>query len=107
MRVLYVIPLMNPIIMDIESTLQAKQKLVGGPIEVLRFTHENDAVIVLNEVGRILGMPVNRTVAGHSICGPFIVCGYDCDGNLLGLTDTQLSIYIEFFSLPATGTQLN
>lgn len=105
MRILFVVPLMNPIIVDIESTLQAKQKLVGGPIEVLRFTLENDAVIVLNEVGRILGMPVNRIVNGHAICGPFLVCGYDSEGNLLELTDAQLDVYKGFFKLPGVDTQ--
>ena len=107
MKVLYVVPLMNPVVVDIESTLQSKQKLVGGPIEVLTFTPENDSVIILNEVGRLLGMPINRIVNGHSICGPFLVCGYDSEGNLLELTDEQIDIYMEFFSLPVVDTQLN
>lgn len=72
MRVLLVLPQVEPVSVDIESTLQAKQKLVGGPIEVLHFTPENDAVIILNEVGRLLGLPVNRMVNGYSVCGHFL-----------------------------------
>ena len=107
MRVLLVLPQVEPVSVDIESTLQAKQKLVGGPIEVLHFTPENDAVIILNEVGRLLGLPVNRMVNGYSVCGPFLVCGYNSEGDLLELTDDQLRSYSELFSLHVENTQLN
>lgn len=107
MRVLLVLPQVEPVTVDIESTLQAKQKLVGGPIEVLHFAPGNDAVIILNEVGRLLGLPVNRMVNGHSVCGPFLVCGYNSEGDLLDLTEDQLRLYSELFSLHADNTQLN
>ena len=45
---------------EIENTLEAKQKYVGGYIEVFRLTDEID--IILNDEGKINGMKPNRAL---------------------------------------------
>lgn len=45
-------------VQEIENTLEAKQKLVGGTIQVISITPEIDAV--LNDEGKLIGLPVNR-----------------------------------------------
>lgn len=45
-------------VQEIENTLEAKQKLVGGSIQVISITPE--IVAVLNDEGKLIGLPVNR-----------------------------------------------
>lgn len=48
--------------MTIENTLEAKQKLVGGYIEMYYLPTDDDAVIICNEEGKINGLPLNRGI---------------------------------------------
>lgn len=98
MKVILVEPGKQPNTIDIEPTLEAKQKIVGGLIDVLEFTDNNDAIIVVNDEGRNIGMPFNRSINNHRIFGTFLICGYDGDGNLLGLRADQLRKYTALFS---------
>lgn len=43
---------------EIENTLDAKQKIVGGLIQVVSLTPEID--IIINDEGKLRGMPLNR-----------------------------------------------
>lgn len=43
---------------EIENTLEAKQKLVGGIIQVIAITPEIDAII--NDEGKLSCLPINR-----------------------------------------------
>lgn len=106
MKVILVEPGKQPQTIDIEPTLEAKQKIVGGPIDVLEFTDDNDAIIVVNDEGRNIGMPFNWSVNNHRIFGTFLICGYDDDGNLLGLRADQLRKYTALF-IRRTGAPLS
>ncbi len=50
----------DPVLTDIDNTLEAFQKNVGGYIETVTLTEE--LVIVCNEEGRIQSLPYNCTV---------------------------------------------
>ena len=56
-RVLYKEINKKPVVMEIDNTLEAKQKLVGGLIEVV--SYQKDMLLVCNEEGKIRNMPVN------------------------------------------------
>lgn len=43
---------------EIENTLEAKQKIVGGLIQVVSLTPEID--VIINDEGKLRGMPLNR-----------------------------------------------
>ena len=43
---------------EIDNTLEAKQKIVGGLIQVVRLTPDID--IIINDEGKLRGMPLNR-----------------------------------------------
>lgn len=58
---------------EIENTLEACQKIVGGWIEVVRIFA--DVAIVVNEDGKINGMKPNFICCGDLICGPAFFCG--------------------------------
>ena len=71
-------------IVEIENSLQALQKAVGGYIETV--TLFSDATILCNEEGRLQGLPYNCTVAGVDFVGSVLAVGVDgCE--MCGLSD--------------------
>lgn len=79
--VLYIEPGKTPRLMEIDNTLEAKQKIVGGYIEAY-MPFEDEAAIICNEEGKFNGMEPNRAVYNDEgemidiIFGPFFIC-YD------------------------------
>lgn len=57
----------------ISPTLKNLQQTVGGYIETV--TIAEDAVIICNEEGRLLGMPHNCNVMGIDFVGPIVFAG--------------------------------
>lgn len=57
----------------ISPTLKNLQQTVGGYIETV--TIAEDAVIICNEEGRLLGMPYNCNVVGIDFVGPIVFAG--------------------------------
>ena len=66
---------------EIENTLKALQKEVGGYIETVTLVR-GYAVMIVNGEGLLLGMPSNliaSAVAAQKIVGPALVVGVDGD----------------------------
>lgn len=78
-------------IREIENTLEAFQEIVGGYIET--FTFSQDVTLVINEDGRILGLPVNRDFCGHRFVGPMVFVGYDDEGEFTDLPEEDLRYF--------------
>ena len=74
---------------NISDTLKNLQGIVGGKIEALRISE--DAVIICNEEGKLMGLPHNFFYRGYpffdNIVGDCIVVGVDGDE----LTDLDMS----------------
>lgn len=60
---------------NISNTLNNLQRTVGGYIETI--TIGEDCVIIVNEEGRLQGLPYCCTVAGLDLVGTVIVLGVD------------------------------
>lgn len=99
MRIVYVEPHRSPYISEIEHSLEAEQKAVGGLIEILG--NDDGTLIVTNEESKLHGMEGNRYLDdGHSIiAGPFFVCGATED-DFRGLTDEEVVKYMDRFKEP-------
>ncbi len=79
----------EPEIKFIDNTLKAKQKIVGGLIEVLDF--EDDTLIVCNEEGKVLNLPPNTIFDMDYIAGDYFVVGNDFrNADFKSLTDEQI-----------------
>lgn len=63
----------DPVLTDIDNTLEAFQKNVGGYIETVTLTEE--LVIVCNEEGHIQSLPYNCTVMNADFCGTILIDG--------------------------------
>ncbi|MBQ3662638.1 MAG: DUF3846 domain-containing protein [Clostridia bacterium] len=106
MRVLVVEPMKPPFIKEIGEELADLQKEVGGFIEAV-YPFPDEAAVICNEEGKLMGLPLNRSLAGDDgrltdiIAGTFLVAGLTDDG-FASLTDEQLSMYAERFRTPET-----
>lgn len=56
---------------QIANDLKVFQNLVGGHIETVRITR--DILAVINEDGRIIGLPFNHDVAGYDLHGTIVL----------------------------------
>ena len=92
-RILYKEVGKEPQIMFIDNTLEAKQKLVGGLIEVVPY---EDVLIICNEEGKLLNMPPNLVFEYDYIAGNCFVIGDDYkNADFKSLTDEEILRYRE------------
>ena len=87
-KCLLVEPYKLPKEIEIDNTLEAKQKIVDGLIECVYF---NDVIIICNEEGKINGMTPNRDIGSDIVFGPFLIVGDDYEkGEFKSLTEKQI-----------------
>ena len=100
MRILYVEPHKKPYVAEIEHTLRAEQKAVGGGL-IEPIYNDDGTCLVGNEESKLLGMEGNRRFGDGSsiIAGPFFICGIACD-SFRSLTDEEVVKYMERFAEP-------
>lgn len=100
MKVLIVEPGQYPREADIEPTLAAKQKIVGGLIDAAYPFPDDNVCVVLNDEGKLRSLPLNRALGDYDIiAGTFLVCGYS-EENFIGLSNKQLARYEKFYHDP-------
>ena len=80
-----------PEIMNIENTLEAKQELVGGLIEVVSGL-KDDILLVCNEEGKLTNLLPNLMFDFDYFAGDCFFVGDDYDnGDFKSLTDEQIN----------------
>lgn len=93
-KCLLVKPYELPQEIEIDNTLEAKQKLVGGWIEQAFLTNDKSVILVCNEEGKNIGMKPNRDIGHDIIFGPFLIVGNDYENSgYKSLTDEQILKY--------------
>ena len=93
-KCLLVKPYELPKEIEIDNTLEAKQKLVGGYIEHAFLPKDDSVVLICNEEGKINGMKPNRDIGHDIIFGPFLIVGNDFEnGGYKSLTSEQILNY--------------
>ena len=60
---------------EIQNTLEALQCIVGGYIETVTFAE--DCTLIVNEEGKLQGLPVNFRIFGDVIVGTAVLAGVD------------------------------
>ena len=80
---------------EIENTLEAEQKAVGGYIEVVPLG--NDKLLICNEEGKLSGMQGNRRIGKDIIAGPFFIVGNNGD-EFRSLTDKEVKESLKRFA---------
>lgn len=104
--VLLVQPMKKPEVVQMEDSLEAMQKMVGGYIEEY-MPFNDDIAIVCNEEGKLIGAPLNRGIYNENgelqdiIAGNFFVCSapMECE-SFQSLSEEQIKEYTEKFKYP-------
>lgn len=99
LTVLKVEPGKAPEEVTIPNTLDAMQQMVGGYIEVV---YLEDACLVCNEEGKLIGLEGNRRVGNDIIAGTFLLVGDHGDGDFCSLTQEQMDRLTQQFAQPET-----
>lgn len=101
MRVVYVEPNKPAYVADVEHTLEAEQKAVGGGLIQPVYLEDDNTCIICNEEAKLNGMEGNRRFGDGSsiIAGPFFVCGLTED-DFRSLTDEEVTKYMDKFAVP-------
>lgn len=105
MKVLLVKPGKVPVVTDIVHDLPAMQEIVGGQIEASYPDSLPGVVMVGNEDGKYLRLPLNRYFIHGGMpdimCGTFFICGTDYNAcEFCSLTDEQIDACLKRFQLP-------
>ena len=104
MTVLLVEPDKHPRQVEIGTELEDLQNAVGGYIEVV-YPFDEPVGLVMNEEGKLEGLPLNRALRdddGHIydvVAGPFLVVGLT-EENFGSLTPEQMTAFEEKFHSP-------
>lgn len=106
MQVVVVEPKKKPMVQDIGSDLESMQKIVGGSIQAI-YPFDEPVVLIANEEGKLLNLPLNRALRDDKgnvydiISGTFFLCAAPPDSDhFAGLTDQQVKMYMERFATP-------
>ena len=97
-KVLALLPLEPPKVVELENTLEAMQKFVGGNIECLPLCDLNsEFTLVCNDEGKLLELPPNRMLwdGADYLAGSGFIAGTDFDGNMISLTAEEIAYYTE------------
>ena len=100
-KVLMIEPLQTPYVKEIENDYRAMQKLVGGTIQAV---YTEDATYVMNDEGKLLGLPLNRALRNENgaiydiIAGTFFVF-FLGEENFASLTEEQIGYYTKRFRM--------
>ena len=105
MKILVVEPNEKPKVVKIEDTLEAKQKIVGGLIEmVFPPSHSDDVCLICNEEGKFNGSIPNRPIRLEDgsiydiVFGTFFLCRAPEDSeDFDSLTDDQVDYYSRLY----------
>lgn len=101
MRVVYVEPNKPAYVADVEHTLEAEQKAVGGGLIQTLYFEDDNTTIIANDESKLMGMPGNRRFGDGStiVAGPFFVVGIAGD-DFRPLTDEEVEKYMDRFAVP-------
>ncbi|MBO4790842.1 MAG: DUF3846 domain-containing protein [Clostridia bacterium] len=103
-RVIAVEPGRPPCVKLIRTGLESLQAEVDGYIEVV-YPYDDPVGLIVNEEGKINGLPLNRALRDESgeiydiIAGTFLVAGLT-DDDFRGLSDAELKKYMSLFAVP-------
>ena len=107
MTILLISPVQSPRKITIDDTLDAMQRIVGGPIQAV-YPFQEPVALICHEEGKLLRLPLNRALRSTDtgeiydiIAGDFFLCTAPPDSDRFeSLTNDQLEQYTQVFRTP-------
>ena len=113
MQVVIVEPEKKPVVQNIDNTLTSVQQLVCGTIQAV-YAFEEPVALICNDEGKLLNLPLNRTLRDSNgaiydiVAGTFFLCAAPVDSDRFEcLIDEQVQIYLERFATPEQFIMVN
>ena len=107
-------PERSPYEVELENSLGAMQRRVGGTIEAVYEPGGRDAALICNDEGKLLGLPLNRALRDEEgeiydvIAGTFFICGAPPDSeSFASLTAEQMDYGMERLAKPEFFVRVN
>lgn len=107
MKILVIAPLEEPALREIDGSLAAMQRIVGGTIQaVYPFEEQEPVVLICHDEGKLLGLPLNRALYHPEtgelydvIAETFFLCGAPPEeDHFTSLTDGQITAFSKRFA---------
>ena len=105
MRVLVVEPEHKPEVRDIDDSLKAMQKIVGGLIQPIYL--DDSVALICNDEGKLMNLTANRGLRDKNgqiydiVFGTFFLCGAHADSDsFASLNSAQIERYQKQFYTP-------
>ena len=95
MRIVLKNPQQLPNVIEIDNTLHTLQQMLGGYIEIVRLPTNSQIAIVVNDSGKLIGLPPNVEYGGDILVGPVIFAGVDGE-DLVSVTDVQVQLVYDY-----------
>lgn len=94
-KILALRPLEKPVVEEIEDSLEAMQKFVGGYIQSVPVGDGLD--MILDEEGKLKGKPYNRSLFdGQDVAvGDVFITKVNSNGNSVSLTQSDIDKYMQ------------
>lgn len=111
LTVLCVKPGEKPKRIEIEGGLDALQRAVGGYIEAV-YPYADPVALIVNEEGKLNGLPLNRALRDEEndiydiVAGPFLIVGLG-ESEFASLTPALMEKYEKLFRSPEAFLNLN
>ena len=111
MKVIVLEPMKEAYLAEIENDLSGMQKVVGGYIQGI-YPFEEEVCLVVNEEGKINGLPLNRALYDDSgkvydiIAGTAFICGCSED-SFASLSQEHQEKFLAMFKHPETFVSMN
>ena len=111
MNVLVVEPGKAPFLQEMGTDLSSLQNAVGGYIEAV-YPYEEPVALIVNEEGKLNGLPLNRALRDDDgdifdiAAGTMLVVGLG-EEDFCSLTEEQVQRFTEEFRMPEQFIQLN
>lgn len=106
MQIVLVEPQKRAVVQDIDGTLEIMQRIVGGTIQAI-YPFEEPVALICNDEGKLLDLPMNRTLRDENgaiydiVSGTFFLCAAPPDSDRFeSLSDQQVKTYMERFAVP-------
>lgn len=84
-------------VMEIDSSLQALQDIVGGHIEMVHFA--GGVYLICNEEGKLEGLDPNFLCNGDIICGNACFVGIDEEGDTASLNEEEKEFLMDYLDI--------
>lgn len=111
MKVIVLEPMKEAYLKEIEKSLTGMQKVVGGYIQGI-YPFEEEVCLVVNDEGKINGLPLNRALFDDNgkiydiIAGTAFICGCSKD-SFVSLSKKHQEKFLAMFKYPETFVSMN